>query len=215
MLLSTRGVEFVAKLIGQPDRQRRLEATKFRPIVVFGRQTLPVGARLSRTPLRGDGFCPEVQRTTPSRARYPGHDHRPGPGSSGYLHLRSHIENHGDLLSGAILWGTLGAIPGLDEDRYDAAIQQLYTLATGPNANAPSPFFGQLLMGFNAPFTANVAYPTGSEWRTRDAEKIRRFQSDPLCGKPFSNTMTYSVIRGSTASGCRRTRHGFRPSFRS
>ena len=29
----------------------------------------------------------------------------------------SHIENHGDLLKGAILCGTLGAIPGLDDKR--------------------------------------------------------------------------------------------------
>ena len=45
---------------------------------------------------------------------------------------QSHIENHGDQLAGAILCGTLGAVPGLDEDAYDPAIQQLYTAATGP-----------------------------------------------------------------------------------
>ena len=40
----------------------------------------------------------------------------------------SHIENHGDLLKGAILCGTLGAIPGLDDKR-ETMIQQLYMLA--------------------------------------------------------------------------------------
>ena len=39
MVLSTRGVEFVAKLIGQADLQRRLETTNFRLLVVSGRQT--------------------------------------------------------------------------------------------------------------------------------------------------------------------------------
>jgi alpha-beta hydrolase superfamily lysophospholipase len=116
--------------------------------------------------------------------------------SMGSALTQSHIENHGDLLAGAILCGTLGAIPGLDEAGYDAVAQQLYTAATGPNADAPSPFFGKLLMGFNAPFIANVANPTGSEWQTSDADEVHKFQSDPLCGKPFSNSMTYSVIRG-------------------
>lgn len=41
-----------------------------------------------------------------------------------------------------------------------------------------------------------MAHPTGSEWQTSDPEGIRLFQSDPLCGKPFSNEMTYSVIKG-------------------
>jgi alpha-beta hydrolase superfamily lysophospholipase len=116
--------------------------------------------------------------------------------SMGSALTQSHIENHGDLLSGAILCGTAGAIPGLDEDSYDATIQQLYTLATGPDADSPSPFFGQMLMGLNAPFIANVAHPTGSEWQTSDAEEVQKFQSDPLCGKPFSNSMTFSVLRG-------------------
>jgi alpha-beta hydrolase superfamily lysophospholipase len=116
--------------------------------------------------------------------------------SMGSALTQSHIENHGDLLSGAILCGTLGAIPGLDADDYDAAIQRLYALATGPDATAPSPFFAEILSGFNAPFVTSVAQPTGSEWQTSDAEEIHRFQADPLCGKPFSNAMTFSVIRG-------------------
>ena len=51
-------------------------------------------------------------------------------------------------------------------------------------------------MAFNAPFVTAVAKPTGSEWQTSDADEIRLFQSDPFCGKPFSNSMTYSVISG-------------------
>lgn len=116
--------------------------------------------------------------------------------SMGSALTQSHLENHGDLLAGAILCGTLGALPGLDEDGYDSLIQQLHTLAASPDATQPSQFFGSLLVGFNAPFIAGVPHPTGSEWQTSDPEEIRLFQSDPLCGKPFSNAMTYSVIKG-------------------
>jgi hypothetical protein len=35
---------------------------------------------------------------------------------------RSYIENHSDLLAGAIVCGTLGAIPGVDEDHYPGVI---------------------------------------------------------------------------------------------
>jgi alpha-beta hydrolase superfamily lysophospholipase len=116
--------------------------------------------------------------------------------SMGSALTQSHIEDHGNLLAGAILCGTLGAIPGVDDSEYDGVIQQLYTLATGPDASAPSRFFGQVLQRLNAPFIANVANPTGSEWQTSDADEVHKFQSDPLCGKPFSNAMTFSVIRG-------------------
>jgi alpha-beta hydrolase superfamily lysophospholipase len=116
--------------------------------------------------------------------------------SMGSALTQSHIENHGDLLAGAILCGTMGALPGLDEDRYDSVIAQLHTLATGPDAAQPSQLFASLLVGFNAPFIAGIPNPTGSEWQTSDPDEIRLFQSDPLCGKPFSNAMTYSVIKG-------------------
>jgi alpha-beta hydrolase superfamily lysophospholipase len=109
---------------------------------------------------------------------------------------QSHIQYHGDLLAGAILCGTMGAMPGLDDDQYATVIEQLHTVATGPEASAPSQLFGELLVGFNAPFVAGVAHPTGSEWQTCDPNEIALFQSDPLCGKPFSNAMTYSVIKG-------------------
>ena len=109
---------------------------------------------------------------------------------------QSHIQNHGDLLAGAILCGTMGAVPGIDEAQYDNVIGQLHTVATGDQAEQPSQVFGGLLVALNAPFVANVANPTGSEWQTNDPEKIRKFQSDPLCGKPFSNSMSYSVLTG-------------------
>jgi alpha-beta hydrolase superfamily lysophospholipase len=116
--------------------------------------------------------------------------------SMGSALTQSHIENNGDLLAGAILCGTLGAIPGLSEEQYQTAIKNLHELATGPDSDKPSQFFGALLTQFNAPFVKDVSDPTGCEWQTSDAEEIRRFLSDPLCAKPFSNSMTYSVING-------------------
>jgi alpha-beta hydrolase superfamily lysophospholipase len=116
--------------------------------------------------------------------------------SMGSALTQSHIQNHGDLLAGAILCGTMGALPGFDDAQYEAAMQELHVLATGAQAAAPSQAFGALLVGFNAPFVTNIPKPTGSEWQTSDAEEVRRFQDDPLCGKPFSNAMAYSVLAG-------------------
>jgi alpha-beta hydrolase superfamily lysophospholipase len=116
--------------------------------------------------------------------------------SMGSALTQSHIQNNGDLLAGAILCGTMGAMPGVDDDAVATLIEQLHILAAGPDAAAPSEFFGELFAGLNAPFIANVAEPTGSEWQTSDPHEMRLFQSDPLCGQPFSNAMTYAVIKG-------------------
>ncbi len=116
--------------------------------------------------------------------------------SMGSALTQCHIQNHGDLLTGAILCGTMGALPGVDDDAAPALIDQLRILATGPDAAAPSEFFGSLIAGLNAPFIANVAEPTGSEWQTSDPDEMRLFQSDPLCGQLFSNAMTYAAIKG-------------------
>jgi alpha-beta hydrolase superfamily lysophospholipase len=116
--------------------------------------------------------------------------------SMGSALTQSQIQNHGDVLAGAILCGTMGAMPGIDEAEFQTGLEKLYALATGTDAQAPSALFGELLMRFNSPFAENLANPTGSEWQTSDAEEIRLFQNDPLCGKPFSNAMTYSVLKG-------------------
>ena len=86
---------------------------------------------------------------------------------------QSHVENHGDLPAGAVLCGTLGAIPGLTEDKYKTAIEELHTLATGRYADAISQFFGALLMQFNAPFVKDVANSTGCEWQTSWPASVR------------------------------------------
>lgn len=72
----------------------------------------------------------------------------------------------------------------------------MHTLAIGPDADAISQFFGGLLVEFNAPFVQGVANPRGCEWQTSDPDEIHNLLSDPLCGMPFSNSMTYSIIKG-------------------
>jgi len=52
--------------------------------------------------------------------------------STGSALTQAHIENHSDLLAGAILCGTLGAVPGADEDDYPGVIAQLQALRAGP-----------------------------------------------------------------------------------
>lgn len=131
-----------------------------------------------------------------ARAEHPGLPLIAFGHSMGSALTQAHIEEHGDLLAGGVLCGTMGAIPGLGEDQYEAAITQLHALATGPEAGSPSPLFVDILAQFNAPFIAGVAHPTGCEWQTCDPDEISKFIGDPLCGKPFSNSMTYSVING-------------------
>ncbi|MGO9253856.1 MAG: alpha/beta fold hydrolase [Mycobacterium sp.] len=110
--------------------------------------------------------------------------------------IQSHIQNHGDLLAGAILCGSFGALPGVDEDQYQSALAELRALATGPQADEPSATYSSGLAALNAPFIADVAHPTGCEWQTSDPEEIQKFLSDPLCGQPFSNSMLYSLVTG-------------------
>jgi alpha-beta hydrolase superfamily lysophospholipase len=131
-----------------------------------------------------------------ARTEYPTHPLIAFGHSMGSALTQSHIQNHGDLLAGAILCGTMGALPGLDDPQYESVIHDLHALGTSADARMPSQFFGKLLVGLNAPFVQNVPNPTGSEWQTSDAEQIRLFQADPFCGKPFSNSMAYSVLKG-------------------
>ncbi|MGS0896021.1 hypothetical protein ACVBGC_26345 [Burkholderia stagnalis] len=90
----------------------------------------------------------------------------------------------------------MGAVPGIAEAEVAKTLQRQHALATGSDAQAPSPVFGKLIAHLNAPFARGVPAPTGCEWQTSDPEEIRRFLSDPLCAKPFSNSLTCSVPTG-------------------
>ncbi|MFW2270598.1 alpha/beta fold hydrolase [Burkholderia orbicola] len=116
--------------------------------------------------------------------------------SMGSALTQYHIQHNGDLLAGAILCGTMGAVPGIAEAEVASTLQRLHGLATGPDAQAPSPVFGELIAHLNAPFAQGIQAPTGCEWQTGDPDEIRRFLSDPLCAKPFSNSLTYAVLTG-------------------
>jgi alpha-beta hydrolase superfamily lysophospholipase len=131
-----------------------------------------------------------------ARARYPDVPQIAFGHSMGSLLVQSQIQNHGARLAGAILCGTMGAAPGLDGVQFDTVLEGIQALALGAQAEHPSQFLGQLVAQMNAPFVANLANATGSEWQTRDPEEIRAFQTDPLCGQAFSNSMTHSVLKG-------------------
>ncbi|ALX14195.1 hypothetical protein P350_21720 [Burkholderia cepacia JBK9] len=112
--------------------------------------------------------------------------------SMGSALTQSHIQNHGNLLAGAVLCGTMGALPSVDGDTLD----QLKAVAHSAEGNHPAMLFGSVLQAFNAPFVAHGQPSTGCEWMTADPAEIQRFLDDELCGKPFSNSMLYSVLEG-------------------
>lgn len=143
-----------------------------------------------------DMACDIEQLTEIVRAEHPSSPVIAFGHSMGSALTQLHIQNHGDLLAGAVLCGTFGASPGVTEQVYQLVIKQLGPLATGPDAMAPSAVYTSVLAAFNAPFVSGIADPTGCEWQTCDPEEIARFQADPLCGGPFSNAMTYSVFEG-------------------
>ncbi|WP_323119382.1 alpha/beta hydrolase [Burkholderia alba] len=112
--------------------------------------------------------------------------------SMGSALTQSHIQNHGDLLAAAVLCGTLGALPEVD----DAEVTALESVAHSADGDLPSELFGKVLHSLNAPFVQDGQPVTGCEWMATDPAEIQRFLSDDLCGKPFSNSMLYSVLDG-------------------
>ncbi|MDN7858670.1 alpha/beta hydrolase [Burkholderia cepacia] len=112
--------------------------------------------------------------------------------SMGSALTQSHIQNHGNLLAGAALCGTMGALPGVDGD----TLETLGAVARSAEGNQPAMLFGAVLHAFNAPFVHQGQPSTGCEWMTADPVEIQRFLDDALCGKPFSNSMLYSVLEG-------------------
>lgn len=115
--------------------------------------------------------------------------------SMGSALTQFYIQNYADQLAGAMLCGTMGSFPGLSVKQVEEAIAAMRAAAEGPQADAVSPFMMQMLGEFNAPFVRGDA-PNGAEWQTQDVEEQRKFLSDPLSGKPFSNALTYAVVSG-------------------
>lgn len=126
------------------------------------------------------------------RTQYPGLGLIAFGHSMGSALTQFHIQSYGDLLAGAVLCGTMGALPGVDDDM----LEKLRVVAHSADGDQPSMLLGAVLQAFNAPFVDQGEPPTGCEWMTADPVERQRFLADELCGKPFSNSMTYSVLDG-------------------
>ncbi|NTZ87283.1 lysophospholipase [Burkholderia metallica] len=113
--------------------------------------------------------------------------------SMGSALTQAQIQTHGNLLAGAVLCGTLGALPPVVTDDTLATLEIAAHSAEG---NRPSALMGDVLQALNAPFVQADHPTTGCEWMTADQTEIQRFLGDALCGKPFSNSMLYSVLDG-------------------
>lgn len=109
------------------------------------------------------------------------------------------IQNNGDLLEGAILCGTFGALPdGLGEAQIERLASWLAT-ADETTRVAPSETMAHAVGGFALPFAEAGKAPNGTEWQTQDPAEAQAFLDDPLCGFAFSNETTLSVARGFAA----------------
>ncbi len=106
------------------------------------------------------------------------------------------IQNHGDLLEGAILCGTFGEMPeGLEAEKIGALAASL-AQADASVKTAPSQAMLHAVGGFAQAFVQDGQTPNGSEWQTRDPDEVEAFLADPLCGFVFSNETFLSVVRG-------------------
>ena len=95
--------------------------------------------------------------------------------SMGSALTQSHVQNHGDLLAGAILCGTMGSFPGVDDAHYDAVIVDLRRQATGAKRTLPARSSGSCCRT-STPRSSTFASPTGSEWQSSDPDEVRLFQ---------------------------------------
>lgn len=106
------------------------------------------------------------------------------------------IQHNGDLLNGAVLCGTFGALPDGLGDRQIERLEELLARADERTRERPSEVMMAAVGGFTLPFVEAGKSPNGSEWQTRDPAEVEAFLRDPLCGFAFSNETTLSVLRG-------------------
>ena len=108
--------------------------------------------------------------------------------SMGSLMAQGYIESWGVELEGAILSGTFGSLPGVEQ-----ILPMAEGLAQGETADQPSMIFGNMFGSFNAPFAPGK---TGFEWLSRDETEVQKYVDDPWCGFPFTNAMVYELFKG-------------------
>jgi alpha-beta hydrolase superfamily lysophospholipase len=111
--------------------------------------------------------------------------------SMGSLLAQRVIQLAGDRFAGVVLSGTSGSLDGAAELE---AI--LLTVEEAEGAGQPSALFSAMFAGFNEPFAATTAQPTGFEWLSRDAAEVAIYVEDPWCGGELSNGFVTDMIRG-------------------
>jgi alpha-beta hydrolase superfamily lysophospholipase len=90
------------------------------------------------------------------------------------------IQLHGGRLRGAILSGSPGLRPNVEQ----AAAGTAKIAAAAPEQ--VSTLFQQAFASYNQGFEPIV---TGFEWLSRDAAEVKKYADDPWCGFPFSNRL--------------------------
>jgi alpha-beta hydrolase superfamily lysophospholipase len=91
------------------------------------------------------------------------------------------IQMHGELFAGAILSGSPGIRPNLEQvAAYTAQVAQ------GDQAEQVSELFKQSFASFNEGLGP---IKSGYEWLSRDAVEVQKYVDDPWCGFPFTNRL--------------------------
>ena len=91
------------------------------------------------------------------------------------------MQLHGELLSGAILSGSPGIRPNLEQ-----AAAYTAQLAQGDAADKVSELFKQSFASFNEGLGP---VKSGYEWLSRDDAEVQKYVDDPWCGFPFTNRL--------------------------
>ena len=104
--------------------------------------------------------------------------------SLGSLLVQQYIQAWGAGLRGAVLCGTFGALPNLDD---------LIAMAEKESGDRPSPTFGAIFAAFNQPFGHGR---TGFEWLSRDEAERQRYVDDPWFGFPFTSALVADCLKG-------------------
>jgi alpha-beta hydrolase superfamily lysophospholipase len=108
--------------------------------------------------------------------------------SMGSFLAQRYIQLWGSDLRGAVLSGSSGIIPGLED-----LLPVMAAAEAGDAASQPSAAFGAMFAGFNEPFKPAT---TGFEWLSRDPAEVQKYFDDPWCGFPFSNQLAGDMMRG-------------------
>ena len=111
--------------------------------------------------------------------------------SMGSLLSQRAMQLFGDRFAGVILSGTSGSLEGADD-----LIAILAGVEEAEGADAPSALFAGMFAGFNEPFAAAVADPTGFEWLSRDRDEVQLYVDDPWSGGDLSNGFVTDMISG-------------------